>query len=420
MTNLHSVSKNFQAQKQLRIGDRNNFDLDLESQRDTSGQYCCPRLDCSSKFNTSGTLGKHIRKDHVEGEEIDEFAKCLGLVSGLPVTPTEITKLLSPETKEDTTARPHQNATSSAPQGGRPSENSTSKGSINPLFPGSSIPSNPLFVTTRLKLPTTSINESNSSRVLSRPSDEQIANLVLSGPPSEAGEPYTLEDDIRLIRLKEVQGLPWVDIESHFPGRKWQTLQKRYSLKLTKAIADHRPDEISIRVLRGQSSGENYTAEEDMIIIKGKEIDLLNWPDIAKTLTGRTAQSAKYRYFHYLRTTSHSSPALAHIMSDEPSAPVNHQIDNDDTVDDNNTLDNNNAMGPSDSSTRPTASSKNPPIASHQNPDVTMLDLNNLSIKQQEKWLDENADVDELLLQEMKWLEDNNYAIIDGEWVCYV
>ena len=120
---------------------------------------------------------------------------------------------------------------------------------ISHVLPGISNPVNPILFNTRLAQPTTFIDPANGNRVNSRPSDDQITNLVIGSAPSAAGKHFTLEDDVRIIRLKEIEALPWAEIAGYFPGREWQTLQKRYATKLTKVVKDHRPDEVTVKML---------------------------------------------------------------------------------------------------------------------------------------------------------------------------
>ncbi|PPJ49794.1 hypothetical protein CBER1_03320 [Cercospora berteroae] len=53
-----------------------------------------------------------------------------------------------------------------------------------------------------------------------------------SASSSQAGRPWTIEEEMLLKRLKEVEGLSWAEIEHHFPGRSRGTLNVRYYTKL--------------------------------------------------------------------------------------------------------------------------------------------------------------------------------------------
>ncbi|KAG2164194.1 hypothetical protein JADG_003933 [Aureobasidium aubasidani] len=48
------------------------------------------------------------------------------------------------------------------------------------------------------------------------------------------GQPFTLEEDALVKHLKEVKKIPWKDFERFFPGRKWPSMQTRYSKVLSK------------------------------------------------------------------------------------------------------------------------------------------------------------------------------------------
>ncbi|KAI4756483.1 WD40 repeat-like protein [Aureobasidium sp. EXF-3400] len=51
------------------------------------------------------------------------------------------------------------------------------------------------------------------------------------------GQPFTPEEDALVIHLKEVVKISWKDFERFFPGRKWASMQSRYSKVLTKRTA---------------------------------------------------------------------------------------------------------------------------------------------------------------------------------------
>ncbi|KAN0115247.1 hypothetical protein V8E51_004791 [Hyaloscypha variabilis] len=310
--NKRNLSKNMQAQKQLGVGNRNHFLLDTDEHgfviNNSDQPFLCPRLNCNSSFKTSKAMNSHVQKDHIENEEIDEFAAALGLHLGSPVTPLVIGQLLSDNRVPN------------------PSSNTHSERSLPHFLPGVLNPNNPVLFNTRLVQPTTFVSDTDAKRVHSRPSDEQITHLVLGPETSAPGEKYTLEDDVRIIRLKEIEGLSWQDLANHFPGRDWKTLQKRYATKLTKVVRDHRPDEVTIKMLRGQSSGQNFTPEEDLIIIRGKEIDLLTWSEIAQQLPTRNAMTVKSRYFRTLKPYSKQSELHMNVQDSKlndtlPSSP---------------------------------------------------------------------------------------------------
>lgn len=48
------------------------------------------------------------------------------------------------------------------------------------------------------------------------------------------GQQFTLEEDALIVHLKEVVCIPWKDFERFFPGRKWPSMQTRFSKVLSK------------------------------------------------------------------------------------------------------------------------------------------------------------------------------------------
>jgi hypothetical protein len=63
-----------------------------------------------------------------------------------------------------------------------------------------------------------------------RPEKQKIESLIITTEKSSAkeGEPWSLHDDIRLIRLKECAKLRWPQIRTYFPNRKNDAAEKRY------------------------------------------------------------------------------------------------------------------------------------------------------------------------------------------------
>ncbi|KAK6001551.1 hypothetical protein QM012_002882 [Aureobasidium pullulans] len=93
------------------------------------------------------------------------------------------------------------------------------------------------------------------------------------------GQPFTLEEDALIVHLKEVVRVPWKDFEHFFPGRKWPSMQTRYSKVLskrkTKALVTslaqpirndmHRPTRELRRTTHAQASSvdDSVTSQED-------------------------------------------------------------------------------------------------------------------------------------------------------------
>jgi hypothetical protein len=61
---------------------------------------------------------------------------------------------------------------------------------------------------------------------------------------------------------------------------------------------NYRPDQVSIDSM--DRSNQFYTPDEDLIIIRAKEVDILTWAEISQLLPGRTAQAIKRRYLDRL------------------------------------------------------------------------------------------------------------------------
>ncbi|GIZ36805.1 hypothetical protein CKM354_000027200 [Cercospora kikuchii] len=91
-------------------------------------------------------------------------------------------------------------------------------------------------------------------------------NLPSSSPPaatsmasnSQSGRPWTVQEEMLLKRLKEVEGLSWAEIEHHFPGRTKGTLNVRYYTKVKGKRFPARPVEPArLRTHAGPASSAN-------------------------------------------------------------------------------------------------------------------------------------------------------------------
>lgn len=61
------------------------------------------------------------------------------------------------------------------------------------------------------------------------------SSATISGRPRS----YTSDENARLVRLKEREGMSWTEIAEHFPGRSSLSLQVHYSTKLKQKATTH-------------------------------------------------------------------------------------------------------------------------------------------------------------------------------------
>lgn len=92
---------------------------------------------------------------------------------------------------------------------------------------------------------------------------------------------YTKEDNAKLIRLKEVESLPWDKIRDAFPGRSFSSLQSHYSRNLGPKVR--------------QDSILHLSTEENELLAKLRK-DGLDWDAIADYFPRRTAYSLRRHY----------------------------------------------------------------------------------------------------------------------------
>ena len=148
-------------------------------------------------------------------------------------------------------------------------------------------------------------SESMQSRSLDRErTTPNTAAVKPIGTPSNHGVPYSPEEDALLKRLREVDLLNWDEIKLHFNGRTLGSLQVRYGTKLKgrSRTQDYRPGAIP----NGTTSnyGVPYASEEDALLVKLKEVDMLSWEEMVPYFQGRTPGSLQVRYGTCLRKKS--------------------------------------------------------------------------------------------------------------------
>ncbi|EMC95277.1 hypothetical protein BAUCODRAFT_35264 [Baudoinia panamericana UAMH 10762] len=133
--------------------------------------------------------------------------------------------------------------------------------------------------------------------------------------PKNHGRPFTAEEDELLIRLREIDKLPWEILAQEFNGRTWLSLQKRYvrtlaqRQKVMKAGGDDpymhlflEADNDSDDILMGHAGRKRIDEmlkqrrEEDDILLHLKDEEGLTFEQIAEEMPGRTVVSLENRY----------------------------------------------------------------------------------------------------------------------------
>jgi hypothetical protein len=84
--------------------------------------------------------------------------------------------------------------------------------------------------------------------------EKEVFHMPISAKSNE----YSREEDELIVRLKEVEKLPWSRIAEHFPGRTKGTLQVRYYTTLKDKRQDNHPK------CRKRSIGQSKIAAEKL------------------------------------------------------------------------------------------------------------------------------------------------------------
>ena len=144
------------------------------------------------------------------------------------------------------------------------------------------------------------------------------ANPRYANAPKNHSRPYTREEDELLIKLREVDKLPWEILAQEFTERTWLSLQKRYVRTLAQRhqiMRDGGDDpfqhlfllqENDEDVRMGPASRRRMDAlldqrrEEDDLLMRLKDKQGFSFGEIAERIPGRSVQSLANRY-HYLK-----------------------------------------------------------------------------------------------------------------------
>ncbi|KAI9712875.1 MAG: hypothetical protein M1812_006744 [Candelaria pacifica] len=215
----------------------------------------CPLSDCSSTFDSKRLLDRHYSIVHVQGPEIRGFAQSAGayiseenefvaassqtsgssiyhnMMIGRPISRTDendnpstttLTQSLAATPSITSLKPPHQKTKIIRP-----------RSSYRPRAEREDYVAYTVSETTGLtEVSPPQSQKVSTRRVNYRPTTAEITNLR-DGQRAKAGENFTKLDDCIIIRMKEIEQKTWKEIaDLEFPGRRWGTLQMRYSRQL--------------------------------------------------------------------------------------------------------------------------------------------------------------------------------------------
>lgn len=153
-----------------------------------------------------------------------------------------------------------------------------------------------------------------------QPNTEQDGSVQPSDPIMRRKDRFSAEEDALIVRLKEIEGLGWVDVATRFPGRNMYSVQRRYSSVLDpKKRAKKKTSRfdpvwgtIEDRILAVDptlAGGRAWTQSEDETIKQLREQDFLDWDEIAERVSRRTAKEVQHRYeYKFMGASEAQSP----------------------------------------------------------------------------------------------------------------
>lgn len=146
---------------------------------------------------------------------------------------------------------------------------------------------------------------------------EHIPKAVVT--PLSKPAPYSPEEDQLLVKLRGTDNLEWNDILSYFPDRTMGSISGHYGQIKARPEKEGQTSPVGMHsTVHGNNHGVPYSAEEDALLKKLKEVDGLSWEDIIPHFSGRTRGSLQVRYSSKLKSASkigHPSPKLQQLAA---------------------------------------------------------------------------------------------------------
>lgn len=134
---------------------------------------------------------------------------------------------------------------------------------------------------------------------------------------------YSEEEDQLLKKLREVDKLRWSELAERFPGRNSMGLQKRYTRGILEATK--RPQAPGKGTAVDSTEDEDrlgHTSPEDVLILRLRDEEGLNWAEIEQRLPVQQQESVQYRYEYITAQREH-----AEIVEDKATAErANHLL----------------------------------------------------------------------------------------------
>ncbi len=122
-------------------------------------------------------------------------------------------------------------------------------------------------------------------------------NGLIVFTPAEPPQGFTDEEDELLLRLREEDGVDWDQVALQFPTRTQKALQLRFNQLAKKIMREHRnPGRKKRERSPGTKLNDRYSAEEDELLKKLREVDQMKWTEVAANFPGRNALALQKRY----------------------------------------------------------------------------------------------------------------------------
>lgn len=139
---------------------------------------------------------------------------------------------------------------------------------------------------------------------------------------------FTLDEDMLLIKFKEIDDMSWEALSKHFVGRTSYACQGRYSKKLFDRPSEARDALIEQGYVFPDCKGgaslanadaEFYSQEEDDMLVQLREEHNLDWNELAAMLPERDSSSVEQRYYHL------KAVARGEVPRKPPATPFKHK-----------------------------------------------------------------------------------------------
>nr|POF07809.1 uncharacterized protein pb1a10.02 [Quercus suber] len=131
------------------------------------------------------------------------------------------------------------------------------------------------------------------------PDQSRVSRNISEGltlAPTGKQPRFSVEEDQQILRLREIDGLGWAEIATHFPGRSAGALQKRYTRKLVHGKTGLATVSAVTLFKDMETTDSKYSAADDARLSQSRDVDRMSRGSICKLVPQKERHSVFRRY----------------------------------------------------------------------------------------------------------------------------